>query len=285
MLIGCALSSMAWAGGFRGQVSFREQEKAEHVKALPVILSEASQCLKSDLARHREFVKKYGISAFYGDRSKFSKMSTAEKRATIASYGADPSLLEQMQPTSCVGLTRKCLGRGFTKAGQADVWKRINDYTIANGVDGTAMQDALQKLGWKIVYWNPDVAQSREFDREEQASHPDNKDHFWGYHEENWQSVSHRQKYYLNHVDDFRSLVNFGATVPAYIKTVPFFVGTSHMGYHVFPGTFGQIIEGHSTRAINDPRTLETSLFNPLGGGGPTEGEYRSGIIAVPPGY
>ena len=61
---------------------------------------------------------------------------------------------------------------------------------------------------------------------------------------------------------------------------------SAHLGYHVFPGTYGQIIEGHSTRIVNDPETLQTSPFNPLVlGGGPRGGPYKSGIVAVPPGY
>ena len=70
------------------------------------------------------------------------------------------------------------------------------------------------------------------------------------------------------------------------VKNIPFFVGIAHLGYHVFPRSYGQIIEGHSTRQLNDPQALETSPFNPLvKGGGPRGGPYKSGLIAIPPGY
>ncbi len=183
-----------------------------------------------------------------------------------------------------MGLTLKCLGRGFEAGKQLDLWKRLKAYTVLNGVDGTALQDGLQKLGWKILYWNTDTSQNKKWDAEEKARHPGNKDYFWGYHESNWAAVKKRGVYYYDKVDDITSLVNFGKNVPEAIKSVQFFVGTSHMGYHVFPGTYGNIIEGHSTRPLTDAKTLQSAPFNPLGGGGPTDGEYRSGIVAVPPG-
>lgn len=280
------LSSAAHAGGFKGQISFTEDEKAAHLRDVPMILEEAANCIQQDLALHKSFFQKYGISAFYGDRSSFSKLGDADKRAYMRRLGVNPKLLEQMQPTSCVGMTRKCLGRGFVKAGQADVWKRITDYLILNDVDGTALQDALQKLGWKIAYWNPDLRMNDAWDQAEQQANPVNSDHFWGYHQENWQNASgRRHKYYLNNVDDWRSFVNFGQRPPALAKKIPFVVGTAHMGYHVFPVTYGTVVEGHSTRQINDPKTLQAAPFNPLTGQGPTDGMYKSGILAVPPGF
>jgi hypothetical protein len=45
------------------------------------------------------------------------------------------------------------------------------------------------------------------------------------------------------------------------------------------------VIEGHSMKAINDPNMIESSEFNPIKSGGAPRGSYRSGIIAVPPGY
>jgi hypothetical protein len=280
------VSLSANAGGFKGSISFTAEEKEAHLRDLPVILAEAAACIQQDIDHHNAFFKKYGISAFYGDRSSFSKLTDAQKRDYLRRLHVDPNLLSQLAPTSCVGLTRKCLGRGFDKAGEGEVWKRINAYTILNDVDGSALQDGLQKLGWKIAYWNPDLRMNDSWDREEQEKNPANSDHFWGYHRENWQSVSGpRHKYYLNNVDDWRAFVNFGNQVPALAKKIPFFVGTAHMGYHVFPVTFGKVVEGHSTRMINDPQTLQSAPFNPLKGQGPTDGTYKSGIVAVPPGY
>lgn len=271
--------------GFASSISFTDQEREQHVQSLPLLLSDAAKCLSEDLKHHQDFYRAHGISAFYGDRSSFAKLSHAERRNLVAGLGKSPSLVDQMQPTSCVGLTMKCLGRGFKTAGQADLWHRLVVYTDANGVDGTALQDGLQKLGWKILYWNPDVSRNREWDQTEREEHPDNHDSFWGQHEANWRSIKDHDRYYLNRVDDRVSLVDFDNHTPEALKKVPFFVGTAHMGYHVFPGSFGVVTEGHSTRQITDPKTLQSAWFNPLEGGAPTDGEYRSGIIAVPPGY
>jgi hypothetical protein len=118
-------SIISQATGFKGSVTFTDAEKAAHVAALPVIMETAANCMQADLKLQHKFISTYGIAAFYGDRSRFSKMSTAEKRNEIASYGANPDLLNYMQPTSCVGMTRKCLAKGFKAGGQIDVWKQI----------------------------------------------------------------------------------------------------------------------------------------------------------------
>ena len=272
------------AFAFNGSIGFTDLEREAHAKALPMILSAAAECLKTDLQRQRDFYSKYGIAAYYGDRSAFSKLSDAQKRAKLVALHKDPKLLAQMTATSCVGLVRSCLGQGFAAGHETDLWKRLDGFLLKNDVDGSYLQMGLQKLGWKIYYWNPDVNQNGVFDREDQQSHPNNSDHFWGEHAENWSTVMRKRKYYVNTVDNFSALVDFKTQTPPILQRTPFFVGTAHMGYHVFPGTFGQVIEAHSTRAITDSKTVQTAAFNPLAGGGPTDGEYRSGIIALPPG-
>lgn len=272
--------------GFEGSISFSEAEKQAHRDSIQVVLQEAASCLKKDLNAHQDFVRKYGISKFYGDRSSFSKLSYGEKKAYLRRLGVNESLVDQLEPTSCVGLTLKCLGQGFAAAGEQDLWKRLRAYTVANGVDGTALQDGLQKLGWKILYWNPNTGLNQKWDAREKASDPENKQRFWGWHQERWNQVRTKGKYFYNYVDDATKLVNFGTNEPEFLTDIPFFVGTAHTGYHVFPGTYGRVIEGHSTRLITDELTLQTSLFSPLvEGGGPQGGAYRTGIMAVPPGY
>src|SRR5690606_3860379 len=120
---------------------------------------------------------------------------------------------------------------------------------------------------------------------QEKRQHPNNPKKIWGFHAYNWLTVKKKGKYLYNKVDDISTLVNFGERTPEAIKRVPFFLGIAHMGYHVFPGSYGQIIEGHSTRQLHDPQAVETSPFNPLTDGGGPRGLYRSGLIAVPPGY
>ncbi len=281
LALGLALPLTGFAG-HRGDISFTPAERADHELGQDAILSTAAACLRGDLEHHRAFFKRYGISPYYGDRSKFGKLSYAEKKNYLRAMGIDVKLLPQLEPTSCVGITMSCLGAGFKAAGQNAYWQRIRAFVLLNGVDGTALQAGLQQLGWKILYWNPDVRMNREWDRTERAKNPSNSDRLWGYHEENWKNVRNHNRYLFNSIDDSRLLVNFGAQTPNVLRDIPFFVGTAHMGYHVFPGTFGEVVEAHSTRAINDFKTMQSAEFNPLAGKAPTDGMYHSGLIAVP---
>lgn len=284
LLASLTLTTPALAG-HQGSISFTEEERARHLEGQDQVLATAASCLETDIKRHHDFYRRHGFSPFYGDRSSFGKLSHAGKRDYLRRLGVDPGLLRQMEATSCVGLVLKCLGQGFKTAGQGDLWERIRQFTRLNGVDGTAMQQGLRELGWKVLYWNPDVRMNREWDLAERRKDPTNKDRFWGYHENNWQGASKRGRYLYNDVDDARLLVSFGERVPGVLKAIPFFVGTAHGGYHVFPGTFGRVIESHSTRLITDEKSLESDEFNPLAGRAPTGGMYKSGMIAIPAKY
>jgi hypothetical protein len=277
-------STEVFALGFEGEISFSRAEKSRHLEGLAIVQEAAARCLERDYAHHRAFFARHGISPYYGDRSDFARMSREGKQNLIRSLGKDPALLDQMEPTSCVGLTLKCLGEGFTAANQADLWQRLRAFTMANAVDGTALQHGLQALGWKILFWNPDLSRNAAWDAAEKAADPTNRLRFWGYHEYRTATVNRNGSYYFNRVDDARTLVNFGTRTPEAVARIPFFVGTAHTGYHVFPGAHGRVIEGHSTRAITDPQTIESSEFNPLANGGGPRGEYRSGLMAIPPG-
>ena len=273
------------ATSFQGDVRFSEEDRATHLSGLKTIESEFISCLKADMKYHQDFFAKHGISPFYGDRSAFSKMSDDRKKQVIKSKGASPSLLKYMKPTSCVGLAMKCLETGFAKAGQSEIWAKVKQFTAQNDFDGSATQHALQKLGWKIYYWNPDLRQNEEWDATEKANDPNNKLRFWGYHSYRFATVKKSSSYYFNKVDDATTLTNFGARSPQWLSQAPMFIGTAHTGYHVFPGFKGHVIEAHSTRDIDDPQTVEEAMFNPLDEGGSPRGEYRSGLIAVPPAY
>ena len=270
---------------FEGQISFSSEEQMIHQSSINTLLDAAVRCVNSDLEHHRQFYSQYGISPFYGDRSSFGKSTDNEKRAVLRRLHLPESLLNELRPTSCVGLALKCLGRGFAAAGQTEVWNRIRAYTSANDQDGTSLQDALQKLGWKILYWNPDTRQNEAWDYREHSKDPSNQLRMWGYHAYRLTTVRNSSMYYNNHVDDGFSLVDFGERQPSFLRQIPFFIGTAHAGYHVFPGSYGQVIEGHSTRALTDKRTLESSEFNPLRNGGGPAGQYKSGLMAVPPGF
>ncbi len=276
------LASSSFAA-FKGSVSFSDEERRIHAAGVGLIVREASQCLEDDLEKHQKFFERNGISAFYGDRSSFAALSTAAKREFIRKLGKNPDLLSQMAPTSCIGLAMKCLERGFLKADEGAIWSKLKAYAKANDLDGTSLQDGLQKLGWTIAYWNPDTSRNAEWDAAERAKNPTNSDHFWGEHAYYWKTVNASRKYYLNKVDDISLLVNFGERAPERFRQIPFFVGTAHSGYHVFPGMYGRVVEGHSTRSITDPQTLESSEFSPIADGGGPRGLYRSGIMAIPP--
>lgn len=299
--------------GWKGTIEFTEAEKAAHLKALPQIMDTAAECLEADLTRHKQFIKRYGVSAFYGDNSAFAVKTDAsgartvttkeEKRQMLRDEGVDESLVMEMipdaeckggleecpnlmQPTSCIGLVMKCLKKGMLEAGHQDQWQKIRLFALANGVTGNSLIHALQQLGWTTAYWNPATKRNAKWDEKDKKDYPDNPKGIWGQHVATWESVRTKQLYYWNKVDDFESLVDFGLLEPRWLKKVPFFIGIAHLGYHVFPGTYGEIMEGHSARSIDDKRTIEKSKFQPLWpGGGPRGGQYNSGLMAIPPGY
>lgn len=295
-LIVSATLTINTAQAWTGSIEFNDAERAQHAAGLDKVLNTATACLQNQIADHQAFFRKYRVSKYYGDRSAFAKLPWEDKLYHIQdvlsrlgySHREIPRLSQQiraqMKPTSCVGLLLTCLGNGFNAAGQQNLWNKIAAYARQNGQDGTSIQDALRKLGWRVLYWNPWTQYSAQWDANEQARDPANDNRFWGYHAYRLNSVMRSNKYLYNTVDDKRTLVDFGRNPPESFRRVPFFVGTAHTGYHVFPGMYGNVIEGHSTRQITDGQTIESSLFNPLQDGGAPRGSYYSGLIAVPPG-
>lgn len=208
----------------------------------------------------------------------------------------------KLQNISCVDMARRCLSEGFKQAGMSDTWAKVDRETLRKDVSGTEMQKALSDLGWKILYWNPDTSRNEAWDQEDQVINPLDPakpemkwQGSWGGHAMRWKRVKEKDEYYLGggerpvKVDDKTTLVNFGTRTPAAFRSVPFFVGTAHSGYHVFPGFSGTVIEAHSSRALNSVDNIQVGEFNPItpdGAPRSTRSEhYRSGIIAVPPGY
>lgn len=305
--------SAAHAKSYKGELSFTEAEKNSHLMNMSKLVSSAVNCLRSDLSRHNYFIDKYGVSAFYGDQSSFAKKTVRtrdgremqvdttvdEKRYKLRDIGLGRSLVKDlipdgpcnlrdcplmMQPTSCVGITRKCLAKGFRDSGQAEVWNRLDAYVMGNGETGDSLINGLQMLGWKVHYWSPDPRMHEQWDLDEKERFPGNPRGQWGHHAYSYLTVTRKLRYYLNTVDDYTSMVGFGSRTPIAIKNAPLFVGIAHLGYHVFPGTFGTVIEGHSQRQVTDPYTVESSPFAPLTpNGGPRGGAFRTGIVAFPP--
>jgi hypothetical protein len=232
-----------------------------------------------------------------------------------------PNTSLNLQNISCVDMTRRCLAAGFEAAKLEATWKKIDTLVKANNVSGVVLQKALADLGWNTIYFNPDTSKNKDWDVEDREVAPLKPktpggpmpvwNPIWGGHAERWSGscmpdgslrkgrnrggVLCTDHYELGYeppipIDDKRTLVNFGTRPPAEFAKVPFFVGTAHSGYHVFPGSFGGVIEAHSKRRLTAKDNIEQSVFNPIdqkNGGGPrwtNEERYRSGVIAVPPG-
>ncbi len=283
-------------------IQFSAAEKAEHQQKLPVILQTAAKCLDDTYADHVKFHDRYRASKYYGNRRKDYR--TLEQRAT-ALRGAGFSevqayeIARQQVGTACITMAMQCLEQGFQKAGGLSLtsWNKINAHMRSVDYLGTDLQIALQDLGWKIYYWNPSnsVEQMKQWDLDDRRIAPlkpsevaagRRHNAVWGNHAAHYSNVTRGGKYYRTTVDNATALVGFGDQPPAAFARVPFFLGTAHVGYHVFPGRFGDVIEAHSMRNLASRDNMEFSKFNPLGsGGGPkwtaTE-KYRSGLVAVP---
>lgn len=182
------------AFAFNGSLSFSSAEISQHQNSVDRIIQIASHCLDEDLNRHQEFIRKYGISAFYGENAPFivrterdpwsgqevrTPVSFEERRDMLRARGLPEQIVQQMvpgracrgrgdcplrlEPTSCIGLTLKCLQRGFEATGGGATWKKLRAFTRINDVTGDSLQHGLQKLGWKLVYWNPSPASAAKW--------------------------------------------------------------------------------------------------------------------------
>lgn len=269
--------------GFNGSVEFTPDEVAAHQRHVGKIVREARRHLEAVWNDHVRFYRANGVSKYYGDRN-LSLDTRSERIAALRQAGAPVSLVDQLRPTSCIGLGMDALAVGFAAPGDPHLvtaWGKIHKYARANALDGCAVIDALQKLGWRVLYWNPSPQDNERWDRE------DGTRRSRGWHAYRYLTVMRYGTYYFNKVDDRSLLVGFDTTIPAEFRRAGFFLGVAHTGYHVFPGYSGKIIEAHSTRLLSSFNNLEMSDFNPLKlGGGPrwtaTE-RYRSGLIAIPP--
>ena len=277
-------SSLAFSEGFKGDITFTRSERKSHQKHLEELITVSRDHLNKTWSEHKTFHQKYGFSKYYGDRNK-TLNTKAKRKAQLTSLGASSKLESKLVPTSCIGLTLEALKVGFHAPQDPSLiqtWEKINKFTVENGVEGTALIHALQKLNWKVYYWNPSLSEMQDWDLEEQN---------WkskGWHAYRYQNVTKHNQYYFNHVDNKTLLVDFKDSPPKEFLNFPFFVGVAHTGYHVFSGFYGEVIEAHSTRSLSSVDNLERSKFNPYTGGGPLwrvskKEKYRSGLIAVPP--
>ncbi len=287
------------AFAYNGSIVFSASEKATHASKASEIAQSAADCMDAQWLDHVSFFKQHGVSRYFGNRRYIKGEKPGVRadghpltpiRPELRKHGVDVSLENELTSMSCVDFARKCLSEAFAASGQSTFWDRIEAFNQFNGNIGPAIAVGLQAIGWKLVYWNPDHAQDKTIDDEDQRLRAGNPGHVWGYHGALFQSsvISPSHHYYQYQVDDFKTLVNFGTHVPQKFLQVPFFMGFANIGYHVFLGYHGQVIEAHSARGLFAMDNMENTEFNPAAGGGPksTNSEkYHSGLIAVPPGY
>jgi hypothetical protein len=261
---------------------FTAAEIRKHRDTLDVFTDAAADFLDWVFADHIAFFNKWGVS----------KYRTRDKRiAQLRKFGKPEFLVDQQVSTACIVLAMQACERGFNATGMPNTWKKINtQLRVDQKLFGTDLQIMLQQLGWKIYYWNPDPSKNADWDADDKALNPLRPGRVWmpvwGGHVLRHASAVNRGVYHDSKVDNATKLVGFKKTQPAAFKTVPFFVGIAHAGYHVFPGRRGDVVEAHSMREMIARDNIEVSPFNPLAtGGGPrwTRSEkYRSGLIAVP---
>lgn len=282
-----------------------ESEMEQYLSNKKLVHDVTSKCITNIWDTHLDFFKVNKVSKYYGDRNPlyFKRSQLVE---ALKSYGVPTSLVDELEPTSCIGLTRRCLKEGFYETKNLvlqNLWDRIEKNVIANGVSGVVLIQNLQAIGWKVLYWNPAPANNTKWDQEDVKNLTNVKvvnwdsgiknaqgqfvyHSGWGMHTARYKQVLKSGKYYTVKVDDQTTLVNTGTKIPDSFKQANLFVGVAHAGYHVFPGMYGEVIEAHSMRALNSIDNLEKAPFNPIGGGSPkhTKSEkYRSGILAIPP--
>jgi hypothetical protein len=186
---------------------------------------------------------------------------------------------------------------GFEEIGQAGVYSRINKFLNDNDRDGLALVYALRKLGWKVVYWNVDANAVPPLPEDRKIVGQTPADHVWS----TKQAINNKE-YYGVPIDSL--MLNFSplkgsatkrdSSSFAKLGNVPYYIGISHAGFHVWQGSYGDVTESHSFFDPADKRNIERGLFNPPYES-PTGREveykgtkqtfyYYSGIIAIPPG-
>lgn len=321
LAVGLVAEAKLAIGGASG-VEFTEEEITASGLNAKLISETAAACLNRTYDTHLKFYQKRGYSKFYGNRNPKHKDEGSRTRVLLgllpalrqkvasgnqAAISELQARLAELEATSCIGLAMDCLGEGFKKAEMGNTWDKIFKWVGRIGTDGTYMfygtdlQKALVDIGWKSIYWNPDLSQNEAWDKNEADINPLQPGQvwnpIWGGHAYRWAMIKKTREYYGIPVQDIQTLVNFGIRPPEEFKRVPFYLGTAHAGYHVFPGMHGKVIEAHSMRELKSKENLEIGEFNPLnqpkngmleGNGSPkwtSIEHYRSGMIVVPPGY
>jgi hypothetical protein len=287
------------AQAFKGTIEFTPAEVSAHLAGLTQLIDVTLRDTEAKKVEQADWFRKCKMGTMYGWLAPYSTLAAPARQTYIDQHSqcsARPTLAD-VAVTSCENFTNKFLSRGFAAIGTAASYKKINTFLNANDRDGLALVLALRKLGWKTLYWNTDLGSAPALpkDRSIVGATPD--DHLY-----DQKLALTKHTYHGVPVDGY--LTNFSPntgsptvkddSVMAKLREVPYFVGISHAGFHVWNGSYGVITESHSFFDPDDVRNIQTGDFDPPHAS-PTCREvvvagqkqswcYYSGILAVPPG-
>ncbi len=292
-------SSATSALAYNGQIDFTPAEINAHQNGVSSLIATTMSSMKTQIDLEKSAFAQCGMGVMYGYASPFSKLSSVQRQSYIAKNAkcATPPKVSDVGVTSCEIFANRFLAKGFSSIGQADVYKRINSYLNANDRDGLALIVALRKLGWKVLYWNTDTKTMPPLpaDRHVTGVNPD--DHLFDQN----QAIK-KHLYHGIAVDGL--LTDFSPnpgshtikdeSILSKFKNVPYFVGVSHAGFHVWSGSYGIVTESHSYYDPADEENIQIGEFEPqhasptcrhlIIAGKPQTHCYYSGVIAIPPG-
>ena len=293
------LHDYAFLTGLAEQIDFTPTEISQHQSGLATLIATTNAATQMQVDLERSWFDRCHMGVMYGYVSPYSKMTSSQRQTYIAANAkcSVPPSLTDVGVTSCEMFTNKFLAKGFASIGQLDVFKRINTFLNANDRDGLALVFALRKLGWKTLYWNTDVHTAPPLPKNRAIVGVTPADHF-----SDTKIALNRHVYHGIGIDGY--LIDFSPnpgsstikddSVLSKLRKVPYFVGISHAGFHVWSGSYGTVTESHSFFDPADKRNIQVGVFEPQHAS-PTCREvlvagkaqtycYYSGIIAVPPG-
>lgn len=284
---------------FKGTIDFTNSEVKEHHFGLPALITTANKRTDEFRAIQNGWFDSCGIGLLYGYLSPYSKLTATERAAYIKSNAtcSTPPKVSEVGVTSCEMFVTKYLQRGFEETAQTAVYRRIDKFLTANDRDGLALAFALRKLGWKIVYWNTDTGVTPPLPEDRKIMGQNPADHVWA-----TKLALSKREYYGVPID--ATMINFApqkgsptkkdTSAYAHLNDVPYYVGISHAGFHVWQGSYGNVTESHSFWDPIDKHNIEVGMFNPpyespTGRTVEYQGKqqtfyYYAGIIAIPPG-
>ncbi len=190
--------SFAVSADYNGSanLAFSAQEVSDHKQSIQEFNEVARFCLESYQNEHLSFYydnckiikgQQVCLSKFFGERRYSKRQNDFRPDGTplqylgdaLAEIGFPASYMNKMENTSCVGMALDCLKHAFLATNQENSWNKVLKFTKDNGVGGTALQEALRRLGWKVYYWNP----SNNTDSMKK----------WDIEEEPWKSKGHHE--------------------------------------------------------------------------------------------